>query len=307
MTRLQDKYDVRIHFPPDRHSSEAGQVSVRGSKKGVADARAEILELIEYESENSHTEELRVPSKAVPRLLGRSGATINQLRLDTGAQVDLERKDGGGKLRLRGSRAAVDAARAAVEAIVEQVESETTITLQIPARFHGTLIGSGGKHLREIITRAGGPEDSRTQAQFVRFPRSTEAQDQVTVRGPRELAAKIAAELEGEAKQLMDRVVYGAAVPGALHRQLITRGGTRQSEWQTQHQVGIVLPHWREYAEIGAPANADTLADVGDTPVVKVTGPEDGVRTVLAEIQALVAAEKSRKQRASAARIDQDA
>lgn len=302
VSRLQEKYDVRIHFPPERGARDAGQVSVRGSKQGVAGARAEILELIAYEQETSHTDSLHVPPAAVPRVLGRAGATINQLRLDTGAQIDLERKDGGASLRLRGTRAAVEKARAALDELLAQVAAEATHTLHIPPRFHGTLIGAGGQHLRTLIVAAGGPEDARAQAQYVRFPRGGDS-DAVVVRAPKEVAARIAAALEAEAQRLADRAVYGAAVPAHLHRQLVARGGTRQSAWQTQHGVAIVLPTWREYAELGAPANADALADA-TAPVVKVVGPSEAVPRVLEEITAMCAAEQSRKQRAAAARID---
>ncbi|WFC95639.1 hypothetical protein MBRA1_002291 [Malassezia brasiliensis] len=301
VSRLQDKYDVHIHFPAER-GRDAGHVSVRGSKKGVAGARAEILELVAYEQETSHTDTLHVPPAAVPRVLGRAGATINQLRLDTGAQIDLERKDGGATLRLRGTRAAVDAARAALDALLAQVAAEATHTLHIPPRFHGTLIGAGGQHLRALIVAAGGPEDARAQAQYVRFPRGGDS-DAVVVRAPKEVAARIAAALEAEAQRLADRAVLGAAVPPHLHRQLVSRGGTRQSAWQTQHGVAIVLPTWREYDELGTPANADALADAA-APVVKVVGPAEAVPRVLDEIAALCAADQARKQRAAAARID---
>ncbi|WFD00899.1 hypothetical protein MYAM1_003655 [Malassezia yamatoensis] len=308
VTRLQDKYDVRIHFPPERQASEDGQVSLRGSKKGVAEAKAEIAELIEYERQNSYTETIRVSRKAVPKLLGRNGATINQLRLDTGAQIDLERKEAGASLRLRGTRAAVEAARERIEEIVAQADSEAVYTLQIPSRFHGNLIGSGGQHLKQLILRAGGPDDPKAHAQYVRFPRGNEPSDSVTIRAPKEIADNIAQELEAETKKLADRVVYGVAVPPSLHRQLIAKGGTRQSDWQTQQNVSLVLPNWREYKELGEPVNAEALQDTDTkSSIVKVTGPVENVPKVMEDIAKLLAQDQARKQRSNTARIDQDA
>lgn len=305
VTRLQEKYDVRINFPQDRKAAK-GEVSIRGTKKGVEAAKAEILELIAYEQENGHVETFDVPSKAVPRILGKSGAMINQIRIDTGAEVDLERDGQKAALRLRGSKDAVAQARAAISEIVERVESEASHTLQVPARFHGALIGSGGANLREIITRAGAPEEAKSHAQYVKFPRASEPSDQVTVRGPKALAQQIADELEKEAKRLADRVVYGAAAPPSMHRQLISRGGTRQSDWQTRHQVSVVVPNWREYPELGTPANAAELEGVDAASIVKVVGPPEAIQTVLAEIAQLRDADAARRARSAKARIDQD-
>ena len=127
-------------------------------------------------------------------MLGRGGATINQLRLETGAMIDLDRGADGhdGTLRLRGSREAIQAARAAIEEIVARVESEATLHVSIPSEFHGSLIGGGGLRLRELIQQAGGPAESREHAQMVRFPRGSATPDVVVVRAEKELAARIA-------------------------------------------------------------------------------------------------------------------
>ncbi|WFD32189.1 hypothetical protein MSPP1_003232, partial [Malassezia sp. CBS 17886] len=305
VTRIQDKYDVRVNFP---HAAEAGagaaagaaagaeagalrpdQVSIRGSKKGVAEAQAELLELLEYEKEHGHVAEVAVPARAVARILGRGGSTINQIRMDSHAQIDLDPREGRGTrdqatLRLRGSAASVDAARRAIGAIVARVESEATVHVAVAPRFHGALIGAGGANLRALIERVGGPADPKEQAQLVRFPRNGEAGDQVVVRATKDLAAALAAALEQEATALASRVVYGASVPPALHRQLMARGGTRHSEWQTKHGVHVILPKWREYDDAGAPQNADALVDADAATVVKLVGPPDAVPRVLEEI-----------------------
>ena len=216
--RLQDKYEVYISFPHGDAGDDGlakDEVSVRGPSKGVAAAKAELLELLEYERERDNAEELTIPDAAVPRVLGRGGATINQLRLETGAMIDLDRGADGhdGTLRLRGSREAIQAARAAIEEIVARVESEATLHVSIPSEFHGSLIGGGGLRLRELIQQAGGPAESREHAQMVRFPRGSATPDVVVVRAEKELAARIAAALESASNELASRVVYGAAVP----------------------------------------------------------------------------------------------
>ncbi|WFD18652.1 hypothetical protein MCAP1_000858 [Malassezia caprae] len=307
VSRLQDKYGVRILFPRgDDEAQAADEVSVRGGKRGVAEAQAELLELLAYEQERSQAEEMPVPQRAIARILGRSGATINQLRLESGAEIDVEREAGAGEsavLRLRGARPAIEAARTAIAAIVADVEREAELQLDIPAQFHAQLIGQGGQHLRDLIVRAGGPTEPRAQAQTVRFPRDRSSK--VTVRADKAVAQRIAELLQGEARTLAERVVHGAVVPPRVHGQLVARGGRRNSPWQQEHGVQIVLPHWREYAELEAPANAADLADADPAHVVKVLGGSENVQQVLQAIDGLVAADAQRRRRAPrAARVD---
>lgn len=310
VSRLQDKYGVRILFPRgDDEAQAADEVIVRGGKRGVAEAQAELLELLAYEQERNQAEELPVPQRAVARILGRAGATINQLRLETGADIDVEREAGASEhaiLRLRGSRAAIEAARTAIQAIVADVEREAELQLDIPSQFHAQLIGQGGQHLRDLIVCAGGPTEPRAQAQMVRFAR--DRSNTVTVRAEQAVAQRIAELLQNEARALSERVVHGAVAPPRVHGQLVARGGRRHSPWQQEHGVQIVLPHWREYAELEAPANAADLADADPTHIVKVLGGAENVQHVLQAIDALVAADAQRRRPRAprAARVDDD-
>lgn len=309
VTRLQDKYQVRIQFPHANDTSlQQDQVRIRGGKKGVAEARAELLELLAYEQERSHVVTLSVPPRAIARVLGKAGAAINQLRLETGAQIDMDRSNRGGPatLRLAGSPAEIDAARAAIEQTIAEVEAETEHVLQIPSRFHGQIIGQGGRSLRELMERAGAPTDAKSHAQMVRFPRGGQS-DEVLVRAPQALADKLRELLEKEAAALADRTVMGAVAPPRMHSQLIARGGRRHSPWVNEHNVQVIVPSWREYAELGEPKNAADLADADPAHVVKVHGPQDKVSIVLDEIQQLVQNQPQRRPqraRAMAARVD---
>lgn len=53
--------------------------------------------------------------------------------------------------------------------IANSVGEETTVTLTIETKWHRNLIGAGGQGLRELITRCGGPTDSKAQAGLVRL------------------------------------------------------------------------------------------------------------------------------------------
>lgn len=305
VSRLQDKYGVRILFP--RGNDDADEVSVRGGKRGVAEAQAELLELLAYEQERNQVEEMVVPQRAVARILGRSGATINQLRLESGAEIDVEREGGAGGqavLRLRGGRAAIEAARSAVSAIVAEVEREAELHLTIPSQFHAQLIGQGGQRLRDLIVRAGGPTDPRAQAQMVRFAR--DQSDAVVVRADQDVAERIAAQLQSEAQALADRVVHGKVVPPRLHGQMVARGGRPGSPWQQSYGVQLVLPHWREYADLDTPVNAAELGDADPAHIIKVLGSPANVQQVFKDMDTVITndAQRRRPRPPRAARVD---
>ena len=177
--RLEERYSVKITFP--RQSSEGGEgktreqlkpdeVLVKGGKKGVAQAKAELLEAAEFEKDNNNTLQFTVPTRSVARILGRGGASINEIKDSTDAQIDVEKgTDETTSITVRGTKKAIAAAKAAILAISEQVTEETTVTLTIENKFHRTIIGAGGQGLKDLIARCGGPSDPKLQAGLIRL------------------------------------------------------------------------------------------------------------------------------------------
>ena len=72
-------------------------------------------------------------------------------------------------ISIRGPKKAINDAKAAILAISDQVAEETTATLDVPSKFHRTIIGAGGSGLKELIARYGGPTDSKAQAGLIRL------------------------------------------------------------------------------------------------------------------------------------------
>ncbi|KAJ9069814.1 hypothetical protein DSO57_1014698 [Entomophthora muscae] len=78
--RLEDKYSVIIKFPRSSNKSDddgsdeerpaalvgRDEIYIRGGRKGVADAKAEIMEAVEYERENSFKLTFRVERRFLP-------------------------------------------------------------------------------------------------------------------------------------------------------------------------------------------------------------------------------------------------
>jgi polyribonucleotide nucleotidyltransferase len=112
-----------------------------------------------------------VPTRAVARILGKGGASINAIKADTGAQIDIDKPtDGDDKdtaVQLRGTKKAVAAAKEAILAISTEVSDEVTEIVRIEPKFHRNIIGAGGQTLRQLVTDAGGPPEPRLQAGLV--------------------------------------------------------------------------------------------------------------------------------------------
>ncbi|SGY13363.1 BQ5605_C010g05845 [Microbotryum silenes-dioicae] len=298
LKRLEDKYEVRINFPrnnrgdeEDVSSGKSNEVTVRGPKKGADAAKGELVALIAYEQENGNVVTFTVSTKSLPRILGKAGASVNQIRDDTGVQsIDVDQQGDDAPtatISLRGTKSAIKAAQAAIVAIAKEVDDEARFTLEIPRAFHTTLIGSGGSSIRELIVKAGGPTDARASGNTVRFPSQGEADDKVTITAPRAVAEKIRASLEKEVANLKSRVVWGVVVPQSAHASIIGKGASALQEFQRKHGVKVVMPGWKDYAETGEIENAADVADAAQNDTVKIVGPKEAAVAAAAELSKL--------------------
>ncbi|THH21363.1 hypothetical protein EW146_g179 [Bondarzewia mesenterica] len=296
--RLEEKYSVKITFP--RESAESGdrtrehlkadEVLVKGGRKGVAGAKSELMDAVEFEKESNNVVKFTVPTRAIPRILGKGGVTINDIKDETGAQIDLdkssEENSSVAQITCRGTKKAIAAAKAAIQAIADQVGEEITVVLTVENRFHRTLIGAGGQGLKELIARCGGPADTRAQAGLVRFPRQgEEPNDEVRLRGESKLVAKLKAEIEKVVGEQRDRLVLAVEIPAIQHRALIGRGGRNLNEFQSKFGVQVQYPGSHSYHQAGQPANAAELADVAPEHLVKISGPRAAVEKAIENLK----------------------
>jgi len=113
-----------------------------------------------------------VAARAVPRILGKGGVRINEIKAETDAQIDVDKsseESGVVQITCRGTKKAIASAKALIQEIADQISEETTATVQVDSRFHRTIIGPGGSGLKDLIVRCGGPSDTKAQASLVRL------------------------------------------------------------------------------------------------------------------------------------------
>jgi polyribonucleotide nucleotidyltransferase len=130
------------------------------------------LEALEFEKESNNALKFTVPTRAVARILGKGGVSINEIKDETGAQIDVDKADDSGastNITVRGTKKAVSAAKAAILAISDQIGEEKSDSVSIENRFHRTIIGTGGQGLKDLVSRCGGPSDPKLQAGLIRL------------------------------------------------------------------------------------------------------------------------------------------
>ena len=175
VNRLQDRYAVRIAFPKSpnakddqsvadsvsdaggahhahRRHQEPDEVIIRGPKNGTDGAKDELLNLLQWTIDNSHTATVSVALNHVPRLIGQGGREMDRIRVATGAAVDVPdvNRNGSDKpqrvdVKVKGTKKQVDDAKQLLERRAREFDDTVTRTLTVDRKHHKSLIGTGGR------------------------------------------------------------------------------------------------------------------------------------------------------------------
>lgn len=176
VNRLQDRYNVRVQFPrtaattsDDRSivdgASEAGgsrnarsnqapdEVIIRGPRRGADEARDELLNLLQWTIDNSHTSTVSVAQSQLPSLIGQGGREMENARLATGAQIDVpgsrDNADSTGRvqIQIKGTKKQVEEATKLLEQKAKAFDNTVSRAIEVDKKYHKALIGGGGKSL----------------------------------------------------------------------------------------------------------------------------------------------------------------
>jgi predicted PilT family ATPase len=261
--RLQTRYGVRVNFPrrakaddeaTSQQNTKGGQkpdeVIVRGPRKGADEARDEILSLLQYIVDNSYVETISVAVSQIPQLIGSGGREMENLRLATGAQIDVpgarEGTDPSGRadIKIKGTKKAVLEAKKILQERVKVFDDTVTETIDVDRKLHRNLIGGQGANIRQIVTSAGGPDNSRDLARMVRFPKQDTDGESNTIRieGPKSVVENIVAAIKSQVSALENQTTEILEVSPDKHRLLIGRGGETRRQLESQFSVQLDIP-----------------------------------------------------------------
>lgn len=268
VNRLQERYGVRVQFPRNklgtedepavtegtnrRETQKAYEVIVKGPSKGADGCREELLSLLEYVKDNSHSAVVSVAQNQLPSLIGAGGKEMDALRLETGAQIDVpSARDAAGPegrvdIKIRGSKRAVDEAKKLVQEKAKVFDNTVTRVLDVERRHHRHIIGPQGSHLRNLIVQAGGPEDTRLHNRMIRFPKSDAEGNEIRVEGQKAVVDKICAAIQAVVAEHESQTTEILEVKPDKHRLLIGRGGETRRHMEQQFNVSINIPRQSE-------------------------------------------------------------
>ncbi|KAI9727050.1 MAG: hypothetical protein M1834_008518 [Cirrosporium novae-zelandiae] len=271
VNRLQDRYNVRVQFPrstngqggddqsvadaaseagarPHRHNQAPDEVIVKGPKRGADEARDEILNLLQWTIDNSFTATVSVAQAQIPSLIGQGGREMDNLRMSTGAQIDVpgvrDGADSAGRveIRIKGNKKQVEQAKKLLGDRAKIFDESVIRTIDVPKKYHKALIGGGGSNIRNLVLEAGGPDDRRELARIVRFPRPESDDTTIRVEGNKAIVEKIVNSIETFVNERENRATEILEIAPEKHRLLIGRGGETRRSIESQFHVSIDIP-----------------------------------------------------------------
>lgn len=260
-TRLQDKYGVYINFP------KTGEiVTIRGPSRGVKKAHVELKALLDFEMENGHETIIKVPSEHVPRIIGKNGDNINDMRVEFGVEMEFLQKatskiaqeTGEVELQITGSRQAIKDATKRVNDFVKESSNYVTETLEVDPKFHKIFVGQGGRTLREIISNADGDD---IKGRVVDIPDSNSVNGVITVQGPNDFVQKVIKQFKKIIDDREKSITKELEVSNERKGALIGTGGMVRRQLEEEFGIQLEVPAKDEKDKkvtiIGLPENVD--------------------------------------------------
>lgn len=99
-----------------------------------------------------------------------------------------------------------------------------------------------GANIRELVLKAGGPDDRQRIARMVRFPRQEAEGNTIRVEGEDAVVDKIIASIEAMVNERDSQTNETVEVAPEKHRLLIGRGGETRRNLESQFNVSIDIP-----------------------------------------------------------------
>nr|XP_015196116.1 PREDICTED: vigilin-like [Lepisosteus oculatus] len=180
--KMMEGYEVNISVPQPEQQSDT--IKITGQVANVERARLGLLERVKELQAEQEDRALRsfkltisVHPKYHPKIIGRKGAVISQIRKDH--DVNIQFPDKGDEqqdlITITGYERNAEAAKQAIERLVANLEEMVSEDIKLDHRVHARIIGGRGKAIRKLM------EEFKVD---IRFPQpGSEDPDRVTVTG----------------------------------------------------------------------------------------------------------------------------
>jgi len=172
---LMRSHDVNITVPPPEEHSNT--IVIVGSPKSAAAAKEELLEKKAEWEARSFEVKIQVDPEFHPKIIGRKGAVISEIRKKYDVVIQLPKKEDPDEdvITITGVEEKALAARDEILKIVNDLKALVKEDVEIDHRVHSRIIGARGKNVRDIM------KDFKVE---IRFPRAGDSNpDLVTISG----------------------------------------------------------------------------------------------------------------------------
>ncbi|XP_070687676.1 high density lipoprotein binding protein a isoform X1 [Pempheris klunzingeri] len=262
--RMMDEFEVNIQVPaPDQQSDK---IAITGLANHLDRAKEGLLERVKELQAEQEDRALRsfkltitVDPKYHPKIIGRKGAIITNIRTEHDVNIQFPEKndENQDQITITGYEHKAIAARDAIQAIVDELEEMISEDITLDSRVHARIIGARGKGIRKIM------DEFKVD---LRFPQSGAADPNlVTVTGRPELVDEaidhllnleeeyMADVVENEAKMAYMRPPGGSAA--AMDEQRCTSKGfvVREAPWTTGNEKAPDMSSSEDFPSFGAP------------------------------------------------------
>ncbi|CAM4624310.1 hypothetical protein PO909_005743 [Leuciscus waleckii] len=180
--KMMDEFEVNIQVPA--HELQSHIISITGLASHLDRAKEGLLERVKELQAEQEDRALRsfkltitVDPKYHPKIIGRKGAIITQIRNEHEVNIQFPEKndENQDQITITGYEQNAVAARDAIQAIVGELEEMISEDITLDSRVHARIIGARGKGIRKIM------DEFKVD---VRFPQSGAADPNlVTVTG----------------------------------------------------------------------------------------------------------------------------
>lgn len=262
---IRDRFNqVVITFPDQGRKSDV--VTLRGPRNDVDKCHRYLQQASAEMLENNYCSEVHIFKQFHKNIIGKGGANIRKIRDETDTRIDLPSESNTSDvIAITGKKENVENAKRMIEDIQKELANIKEVSIDIPHKFHNSIIGAKGRLIRSIMEECGGV--------IIRFPPEGSTSDKVIIRGPTddvEKARKQLVELANERKE-SGHTVEIQAKP-AYHKFLIGRGGTNIREVRDRTGARIIFP---------------TSGDQ-DQETITILGKQESVDQAKAELEARI-------------------
>nr|XP_058155674.1 vigilin isoform X3 [Dasypus novemcinctus] len=158
--KMMDEFEVNIQVPAPELQSDV--IAITGLAANLDRAKAGLLERVKGLQAEQEDRALRsfklsvsVDPKYHPKIIGRKGAVITQIRLEHDVNIQFPDKDDGNQpqdqITITGYEKNTEAAREAILKIVGELEQMVSEDVPLDHRVHARIIGARGKAIRKVM------------------------------------------------------------------------------------------------------------------------------------------------------------